>query len=156
MNKREWVLRPNCSLTPRQLACAYLVLCALSFAVAGLFAVRGAWCVLAFTTIEMLIVAVAFLNYARHAVDHERIILDTDGCVVVEKQSGGKMQRTVLASCWLRIAVPVRYGDLIQLESQGAKVKVGSCVTQSVRQRVAGEIRAELNAGWTGGGEARA
>ncbi len=57
-----------------------------SLLVASLLVWAGAWLVLPFTGIELLAVGVAFVVYARHAVDYERIrcfltVGDrTDGC----------------------------------------------------------------------------
>jgi hypothetical protein len=75
MNNREWVLKRNCSLSPRQLAFAYAALCLTSFLVAAMFAFRGMWYVLAFATLEMASTALAFIIYARHATDQEHIAL---------------------------------------------------------------------------------
>lgn len=53
MNEQEWVLRRNCSITPRQLVLVYAALCFVSLAIAMIFAVRGAWVILGFALVEM-------------------------------------------------------------------------------------------------------
>ena len=73
-----WILKRNCSLTPRQSAAAYALLCTGSFGVALFFLLQGYWIVLAFSLVEMAAVGWALLHYARHALDVERIAL-TDG-----------------------------------------------------------------------------
>ena len=52
----QWILRRNCSITPRQLFGAYLSLCVLSLAIALGFAWHGASPVLAFAGVELLLV----------------------------------------------------------------------------------------------------
>lgn len=146
VNKHEWLLKRNCSLSPRQLGVAYAVLCVISFSVALMFTLLGAWYVLAFSVFEMAAVALAFLHYARHATDHEHIALD-DGCLLVERIEAGKVRQTRLDPHWTRIALPNRTQDLINLEAKGVKIEVGRHVTAAKRRQVAQELRQELRRG---------
>ena len=146
VDKHEWFLKRNCSLSPRQLAFAYAVLCLASFSVALMFTLHGAWLVLAFSLFEMAVVALAFLHYARHATDHERIALD-DGCLLVERIEAGEVRQTRLDPHWTRIASPSRPEDLINLEAKGVTVEVGRHVTMAKRRQVAQELRQELRRG---------
>lgn len=143
MNKHEWLLKRNCSLSPRQLALAYAVLFLMSFAVAVIFLLHGAWQVLAFSMLEMTAVALAFLHYGRHATDHEHIAL-SDGCLLVERIQAGRTQQVRLDPCWIRIALPSRAQDLIELEARGIRIKVGRYVTEAKRRQFAQELRQEL------------
>jgi uncharacterized membrane protein len=142
-DKHDWLLKRNCSLAPRELAWAYAVLCVLSLSVAMMFTLQGAWYVLVFSMLEMSAVALAFLCYARHASDHEHIVL-VDGCLLVEKIVAGKVQQTRLDPYWTRIALPDRTQDLINLEAKGIKIEVGRFVTVAKRRQVAQELRQEL------------
>lgn len=143
IGKHEWLLKRNCSLSPRQLAIAYAVLCAASLAVALMFTLQGAWLVLAFSVFEMVVVALAFLHYARHATDHEHIAL-LDGCLLVETIEAGKVRQTRLDPHWTRIALPNRTQDLINLEAKGVRIEVGRHVTVAKRRQFAQELRQEL------------
>ncbi len=143
MNSHEWLLKRNCSLSPRQLALAYAVLCLLSLVVALMFVMQGAWVVLVFSILEMAVVALAFLHYARHATDHEHIVLN-DGCLLVEQVEGGQVKQIRLEPCWTRVALPSRSQDLIALEARGVKIDIGQFVTQAERRQVAQELKREL------------
>jgi uncharacterized membrane protein len=79
----ECTLQRNCSMTPRQVARAYAVLCTLSLTIALAFFLHGVWIVLAFSLLELGCVGLALLLYARHALDRERIALSSD-CLLVE------------------------------------------------------------------------
>ena len=70
---QQWVLKRNCALRPRQLAACFGVLAAVSLAIASIFAWHGAWLVVPFACLEMGALAVAFVVYARHAADYDRI-----------------------------------------------------------------------------------
>lgn len=144
--RHDWLLKRNCSLTPRQLGIAYAVLCVLSFSVAAIFTVRGAWYVLVFSCLEMSAVALAFLYYARHATDHEHIAL-IDGTLLVEKIEAGQIHQTRLDPYWTRIALPADTCSLINLESKGVKIEVGRFVPAAKRRKVAQEIRMALYEG---------
>jgi uncharacterized membrane protein len=142
--KREWVLKRNCSLSPRQLALAYAVLCSGALGIALIFVLQGIWYVLAFALLELAGIACALLHYARHALDREHIAL-SEGCLLVERVQAGHCERVRLDPSWTRIVLPdSRRRTLIQLESRGVKVEVGSFVSETIRQQVAQELRREL------------
>lgn len=76
--QQEWLFKRNCSLAPRQLAVIFGSLAAVSLSIATVFAARGAWMVLPFACIEVMALGAAFVVYARHAADYERIVLCRD------------------------------------------------------------------------------
>ena len=146
MAQHEWLLKRNCSLAPRQLASVYAALGLLSFLVGVLFTLHGAWYVLAFAMLEILVLALAFFNYARHATDHEHIAL-AEGCLLIECVQAGRLQQTRLDPYWTRITLPHRAEDLIKLEARGVKVEVGRFVTEEKRLQAAQELRRQLRGG---------
>lgn len=146
MCRHEWILKRNCSLTPRQLAAAYAVLCIMSFVVAGVFLLLGAWHVFAFTVVELAGVAIAFLHYARHATDHEHVAL-MDEYLLVERELAGETEQVRLDPHWTRISLPKNACEPISLEARGVRVDVGRFVTESRRRQFAKELRQHLQAG---------
>lgn len=141
---REWTLRRNCSLSPRQLARAYAILCVGSLAVALGFLLRGIWFVLAFSLLELALVGLALLVHARHATDHERIALSESG-LLVTRVLAERRESTRLDPLWTRVVVPdERPRTLIRLESRGVKVEIGRFVDESRRRQVARELRQAL------------
>lgn len=141
--KNEWLLKRNCSMSPRQVGIAYGVLCLFTFAIAAAFALHGYWLVLAFALIEACGIALALLHYTRHATDHEHIAL-SDGCLLVERIQAGQLHQVRLDPYWTRIALPSHQQTLIRLESRGVKVEIGGFVSEETRQQVAEELRNEL------------
>jgi uncharacterized membrane protein len=141
---REWTLRRNCSLAPRQVARAYILLCIGSLAVAFGFLFQGIWLVLAFSLFELALVGLALLVYARHATDHERIALSESG-LLVTRVLADRRELTRLDPLWTRVVVPdERPRSLIQLESRGVKVEIGRFVDATRRRQVARELRQAL------------
>jgi uncharacterized membrane protein len=145
MNEREWMLRRNCSLSPRQLGIAFAVLCALTLMVAAVFVLHGAWIVLYFSVLELTVAAVAFLVYARHATDYEHLAL-MEGCLLIEQVQAGNVRQARLDPCWTHIVFPPRPRALINLEARGVSVEIGRYVTESKRRQIAQELRQALRA----------
>jgi uncharacterized membrane protein len=152
MADREWLLKRNCSISPRQLMLAYSGLCIVSLGVAVAFTLRGAWYVLGFSILELAIVACALLYYARHATDSERIVLRGDW-LLVELNQGGKTGSVTLARRGIRLAQTPAQRGLICLQSPGtgAEVEVGRYLTTRKRHELLLELRHELSPVEAGG-----
>lgn len=144
-SQHEWFLKRNCSMSPRQVAIAYGALCLFTFTIATAFALHGMWMVLAYAVLESGGLALALLYYTRHALDHEHIALSED-CLLVERIQGGACEQVRFDPYWTRINLPTRRRRLIEIESRGVKLEVGSFVSDETRRRVADELRAELRA----------
>lgn len=141
--KREWLLKKNCSMSPRQVGAAYGALCGFLIVVGVVFALHGAWFVFGFAVLEIGLLVAALLHYALHACDCEYVVF-SDGGLIVERIKGGKFEQIRLDACWTRIAMPDRKRSLITLESRGVKVEIGGFVGEEMRQQVARELRLEL------------
>jgi uncharacterized membrane protein len=143
VGRREWLLKRNCSLTPRQTMVSWAVLVAMSLGV-GLFCTwHGAPLVLLFTALEITAVTAAFVFYSRHATDFDRIVLD-EGRLTVDKMRGGRAQQYQLEALWLRVTPPERRRDPIRLTARGITVEVGSYLLEPQRRALAKELRQAL------------
>jgi uncharacterized membrane protein len=143
MATREWILKQNCSISPRQLAKAYAVICAASLMVAVFFTMRGAWVVMMFALLELTAVATAFLYFARHATDHEHIAL-TDNCLKIELVRGERKWQYRFDPHRTKVALPVLRHGLIGLEANGDRIEVGRFLTEWRRREFARELKLEL------------
>ncbi len=88
----DWLMKRNCSLSPRQVGWFYLSIFTVSLAIALFFAVQGSWLVLPFAGLDLLGLGIALLVYARHATDYERVSIN-DGVLVVETASAQRLTR---------------------------------------------------------------
>ena len=138
-----WHLRRNCSVTPRQLGALYASLCLVTVVISLWFWAIGAKMVLGFAGLELLLVGVAFLVYARHAADGETVSLQ-DGSLIVERESGGGRERLEFRGAHVRIDVPADRRALIEVRAHGRKVEIGRHVRPEWRPALAGEIRRAL------------
>lgn len=142
----RWHLERNCAITPRQLGAVYVSLCAVSIVIATGFWLQGAALVAPFAVLELLIVGAAFLWYARHATDGERVRL-VQGQLHVEIEHAGKVIRTVFQRQWVRVQAPVSHAALIEIIGQGQTVYLGRHVRPELRELLARELANALRGG---------
>ena len=139
-----WFLKRNCSVTPAQLGWFYASLCVVSLAIAAFFWLHGATLILPFAWLELGAVGLAFLVYARHAADGERISLQGRR-LVVELESAGQLQRTEFDPDWVRVEPRTGDRSLIEVSGRGGRSgRVGRYVRPELRPLLAQEIRSAL------------
>jgi uncharacterized membrane protein len=135
-----WVMRRNCSLSPRQLAGVYLSLCLLSGAIGLGFWWAGATVVIWFAGVEMLALAAALLVHARHATDREVVAIE-DGRVRVELRDGSRVERASLDAAFACVRLD---SGLVELAARGEAVRVGRHLRPHRNARLAREIQMAL------------
>ncbi len=136
-------LRRNVSLSPRQMLLAYVLVCALSLAVAGAFWWHGVRLVVIFTGVELAAVGVALLYVARHAGDRETIAVTLRELSVV-RHCGTRVERVSLRTQWVRIEPAAGVGSLVELSGEGRSMCVGRHVRPELRAELADELRRAL------------
>jgi uncharacterized membrane protein len=139
----HWFLKRNCSVSPAQLGWFYASLCVVSLGVAAYFWVQGAKLILPFASLELAAVGIAFVAYARHAADGERISLQGRR-LVVELESAGHLERTEFDRDRVRVEPRSGGRSLIEVSGQGRSVSVGRFVRPELRPLLAQEIRSAL------------
>ncbi len=141
----RWILRRNCSLAPSQLGRFYIGVCMVSLGIASGFWFMGAKLVMPFAWLEIVVLGLALLIYARHARDGETITLEGP-VLVVERDHGGSTQRTEFSRDWVRVEPSGGDGSLIEVSGQGRRVVVGRHLRPELRPALAREIRMALRA----------
>jgi uncharacterized membrane protein len=142
----QWLLKPNCSVTPAQMIQFYLSLCAVSLGIAAFFWMQGVYMVLSFAGLELIAVGVALLVYARHARDGEKIFL-LGSQLIVELETAGRTERSEFSRDWVRVEPKSGDGSLIEVSGQGRTVVVGRFLRPELRPALAREIRLAMR-GW--------
>ncbi|KPF45405.1 hypothetical protein IP87_15105 [beta proteobacterium AAP121] len=139
----QWLLKRNCSITPRQLGWFYASLCAVSLFIGTFFFLQGAPLVLLFTGLELLAVGLALAFFARHAGDREVLTL-VGRSLQVEQCVGAKVERTEFLADWLHVEPARGQGSLVQLRGRGQLVHVGRLLRPELRGPFARELRQAL------------
>ncbi len=139
----QWVIRRNCSITPRQLMGVYLSLCVASLAIAVGFWVQGAPAVVAFAGVELTALGVAFAIYARHATDRETITLAASE-LAIEHHCGSAIERATFRAEWVRVEPTAGQGSLVEITGEGQRACVGRYMRPELRAELASELRTAL------------
>lgn len=121
----------------------FMSISVMSLGIATFFWFQGATLVMPFAWLELTAVGAAFMVYARHARDGEKISLQ-GGQLVVELETAGRLQRAEFNREWVRVEPKDGDGSLIEVSGQGRSVRVGRHVRPELRPALAREIRFAL------------
>jgi uncharacterized membrane protein len=134
------VLKRNCSISPAGLACVFAALALAVLAIGTGFAIAGAWLILPFAGLEVLMLAAAFVLQARHATDYERIELH-DGRLQVEVASAERRAHYELDAGRVRVGMQ---GPSVVLQGPGGEFELGRHLDAQSRIAFAAELKRRL------------
>ena len=133
-------LKRNCSISPAGLAGVFLAL-ALAVLLIGVgFAIAGAWLVLPFAGLEVLLLGAAYLLYARHAADYERIVLES-GRLTVEVADAERTARYEMEARRARVCLE---DERVVLRGAREELELGRHLDAEGRARFAAELQKRL------------
>lgn len=136
-----FVARRNCSISPNGLIGAFAIIAAVSLLIGVGFASQGAWLILPFAGLEIVALAIAFVCYARHAADYERISVGA-GEITVEVCDGDCVRCHRFNRAWARLEVRDAPTETrLALRSRGQELEIGRHLAGAERRRLAQELR---------------
>lgn len=120
------VAKRNCSLSKRGMYIVVGVVALFSLSIAFAFSLLGAWLVLPFAGLELLLVAGAFYHVQCHADDYESITINGDE-LAVDKRHYKHTSRIVLNCYWVKVLLrKTPSGDhTLWLRSHGKEYEFG-------------------------------
>jgi uncharacterized membrane protein len=133
-------LKRNCSISPSGLACVFVALAVVVLAIGAGFAIAGAWLILPFAGLEVLLLGGAFVLQARHATDYERIALER-GCLRVEVARGRRLARYELDARRVRVEME---GSRVVLREAGEALELGRHLDEQSRRVFGAELKKRL------------
>jgi uncharacterized membrane protein len=137
-----WV--PNRSLGPAGRRWALAAIAATTLGVAAFAASIGAWPVMPFAGLEVVLLAVAFHVVQLHDADYERLEVGEHE-VVIEGRRARERFRYVANRAWARLVVGIAGGRCtLQLAYAGRSVPLGRMMTDAERRRLARDLRGRL------------
>ena len=134
------LLKRNCSISPRGLLLVYALLAAMAVGIASGFALLGAWLILPFAGLELVLLAAAFWLTARHAADCERIEL-ARGRLRVEVEEAQRVRRLELDARLVRVRME---GGHVLLRAPQVEVELGRHLGSEARAGFAAELGKRL------------
>jgi uncharacterized membrane protein len=136
------VARRNDSLSASGRSRVFAFVFAVSIGIAAAFATFGAWLILPFAGLEMLVLYLAFREIGRRASDYERIAIGSEQ-VRVESCEIGRLRRDALSRQWARV-VASRDGRYLALRSHGRELVIGRHRSDEQRLELARALAREL------------
>jgi uncharacterized membrane protein len=140
---KVWLMKRNCSFSPKQVGGFYISIVSFSLLVAGYFYLFGAWMILIFTSIEILVVTIALYVYTRHALDYEKIAISGKQ-LLFERSWGGKIQRYEFNTIWTKLVRSDATGKDLVLKTSAKEVAIGFFVGANERERFGKELERYL------------
>jgi uncharacterized membrane protein len=125
-------------MSPAGLAKVFAALALLVLAIGAGFATMGAWLILPFAGLEVLLLGAAYVLYARHAADYERIELDA-GHVSVVVAEGARTARYEMDGA----EVSLEEGRVL-LRDAKEKLEIGRYLGAEARAEVAAALEKKL------------
>jgi uncharacterized membrane protein len=125
-------------MSPAGLAKVFAALALLVLGIGAGFATMGAWLILPFAGLEVLLLGAAYVLYARHAADYERIELDA-GHVTVEVAEGARTARYEMDGA----KVSLEEGRVV-LRGAKEKLEIGRYLGAEARAEVAAALEKKL------------
>ena len=140
------LLTPHRSLSPRGFMVLMAAICAFSFSAGLGFFLAGAWPVVGFLGLDVLLVYVAFRINFRHGRMYETLRLSREALTVQRVDHWGKVKRWLFQPAWLQVLIddPPRQESQLTLRSHGRSVRVGAFLTPAERLGVAKALRRAL------------
>jgi uncharacterized membrane protein len=138
-----YTARRNNSLSSSGRLFVFSFILTVSLGIALAFSVLlGAWPIMPFAGLEMLVLYLAFRYMDRHAADYERITIRGDN-VAVEVHEGQNVTRLELSRYWAQV-VCAADGSRLALRSHGREIEVGRHLCEAERADMARELAREL------------
>jgi uncharacterized membrane protein len=140
----RFLIRPNCSLPWRGVVRFYIGMVVVSFSIAIAFAVKGAWLILPFAGLEMLVLGVALYVVARRGSCWQTVSIHGDHIEVFEHDLSSERQRT-FKRAWAQVKLEQAringYPSRLTIRSHGHAVEIGGYLADKEREHLALELR---------------
>ena len=111
------------------------------------FFIMGAWPVLGFMGLEIILIYVAFKVLFKRSESYEHILLDKDKLKIFYNKKNVTLKEVELEPTWLQVKVEDIYKnkDVLTLSSHGKKIVLGNFLIPKERLKLAKKIQYGLN-----------
>ena len=117
-----------------------MALAALVLAIGAGFAVAGAWLILPFASLEVLLLGAAFVLYARHAADYEKIELEVNR-LTVEVAQADRIEHYELDARATQVSIEQ---ERVLLRGRKEQLEIGRHLDAERRAQLAAELDKRL------------
>lgn len=140
------VLTPHRSLSKRGFTVLMVCIAGVSFGVGLGFFLMGAWPIVGFFGLDVLLIYGAFKLNFRSARLYETVTLTSDKLTVERVSPRGDAQRWQFQPAWLKVFMddPPEHDSQLTLRSHGRDLRIGTFLTPEERLELAQALRGAL------------
>ena len=137
---------PNQSLTPKGLLLLMFLITIPASFIGITFFILGAWPVLGFMGLEVLLIYIAFKVLFYKNKFYEHIILDNEKLNILFKKKNKIIKKIELEPTWVQVKIEKIYEneDTLILSSHGKKIILANYLIPEERLKLAGKIKSGL------------
>ena len=150
----RFVIRPNRSLGWRGVVRFYIGMVVVSFGIAIAFAAKGAWLILPFAGVEMLVLGVALYLVARRGCSWQAVSIYGDHIEVVEHDTASERRQT-FQRAWAQVRLERAringYPSRLTIRSHGRAIEIGAYLADAEKEHLALELRHAMEPSYPGG-----
>jgi uncharacterized membrane protein len=137
-------VKRNCSISPQDCLRLLVTMAVICLGIGVVFACFGAWMILPFAGLEIVLLGTAFYLVGRHAADREHIAI-ADGILTVRVHEAGRNTEYRFNPAWVNLVVDEAPHDLrVAIRSQGQELEIGRHLDRGRRQALAAELKHRL------------
>lgn len=145
---RTFEVRPNRSLSREGMLVFFGAVAVLSLLVAVRFILLGAWLVLPFTLLELVVLGFSLYLFERHSRYSETLQISPDSILFVARRGVKILQECRFQTHWVNVVLQLDqhswYPGKLLLQSHGRCIEIGACLTDDDRKALAETIKASL------------
>jgi len=141
------VLYPHRSLSPKGFLMLMLCIVFVSFSIGIFFMLKGAWPVLGFFGLDVILIYIAFkINY-HEAKQYESIKLWENNLVIKKRLHNGRPNVWKFNPYWVRLEIKENESRLsnLNLSSHGKTISIGSFLSNEEKKKIASTLTLHLN-----------
>jgi uncharacterized membrane protein len=142
----EAMIVPHRSLPPRGLRALLVLLAGLSCCTMTILWVLGAWPVIGFSGVEMVVVIALIRMHARSTRAGELLLLTHRALRIVRTDARGRQQESVLEPAWLQVLLQERRGRVpaLLLVARDTREEIGASLGEPQKRELAQSLAAAL------------
>jgi uncharacterized membrane protein len=141
-------VRPNCSLSREGMIVFFIAVAFLTLLVAVRFILLGAWLVLPFSLLEVVVLGSSLYLFERRSRYSETIQIGPDSTEFIARCGVNILRECRFQSYWVQVLLQLDqddwYPSKLLLQSHGRSIEIGACLTDDDRKTLAENLKTTL------------
>jgi len=142
----QYIVRPNQSLSKKGFRCLFAFIVLVSLTTSSGFALAGAWMILPFAGLEILLAGVVLWRIGKNLDDYERYQIDRDS-LTITRSVAGKIDQHKFQRYWAKLLFrpPSRSrSSILRVRSHGTELEIARYLNDQLKGELATELGQHL------------